>query len=100
MVIFGILTLKNIRRNLRRIETVPSVGTAKTGRRHKRTQATMTALMFAQVGLITFCNLPAGIQKLYSNTTLNDVRSIEQRAIEAFSFQWVFLFTYVGIGVL
>jgi hypothetical protein len=96
---FGFLTLVNIRRSLRRVVHITSTGATKTGRRTKRTQATMTVLMFGQICLVILSNLPAGLYKIYSNITVNDRKSPERRAIEALTFQLFFLLTYVGTGV-
>ena len=99
MSIFGSLTLFNIRRSLRRVVHETSAVANKTGRRTKRTQSTMTVLMFAQTSLVVVSNLPSGIQKIYSNITVNDRKSPERRAIEAVTFQLFFLLTYVATGV-
>jgi hypothetical protein len=99
MLIFGLLTLRNVKQSLQRIANETTIDTAKTGRRTKRTQTMMTVLMFTQVALITCANTPGGIQKLYTTITVNDNRSSERRAIEALSMQWVFLLSYIGIAV-
>jgi hypothetical protein len=99
MSIFGFLTLVNIRRSFRRIANETPTGATKTGRRTKRTQATMTVLMFGQIVLVILSNLPSGIYKIYSNITANDHKSPERRAIETLVSQLFFLLTYVATGV-
>ncbi|UJR20273.1 hypothetical protein I4U23_023404 [Adineta vaga] len=64
-----------------------------------RTQSTLTILMITQICLLTFCNLSASIQKIYTTVTASDNKNPERRALESVSFQFVFLFTYVGIGL-
>lgn len=99
MMMFGSLTLLNIHRNLHRVANDQSQCANKMGRRMKRSQSTMTVLMFAQICLVIFSNLPSGIQKIYGTITVNDARSPERRAIEALSFQLFSLLQFVGAGV-
>ena len=99
MMIFGSLTLLNVHRNLHRVANEQTQGANKMGRRVKRTQSTMTVLMFAQICLVIVSNLPAGIQKIYGTITVNDAKRPERRAIEALCFQLFSLLQYVGAGV-
>ncbi|UJR17397.1 hypothetical protein I4U23_004292 [Adineta vaga] len=99
MLIFGSLTVYNIKRNLNRIEQGQPTGSTKSQRRMVRTQSAITLLMFTQVFLLTFCNSPAGIQKIYSTITANVSKSSERRAIESVIFQYVFIFNFVGVAL-
>ncbi|CAF0881916.1 unnamed protein product [Rotaria sordida] len=100
MIIFGLLTLRNIKHSHHRIANIKTNQIDNNVRGgSQRQQSTLTALMLIQVCLITICNLPAGIHKIYTTITENTYKSPEQRGIETIIFQLVYLLTYVGIAL-
>ncbi|CAF5077255.1 unnamed protein product, partial [Rotaria sp. Silwood1] len=104
MIIYGLLTLRNIKQTHHRIANINRNqinnnvrgGGGGGGGGPQRQQSTLTALMLIQVCLITICNLPVGIHKIYSTITENTYKSPKQRGIETIIFQLVYLLTFVG----
>jgi hypothetical protein len=99
MLIFGSLTLYNIRQNIHRVIPIQSLRTTQDDRRIMKIQSTITIMMFTQVFLLLLCNLPSGIQKIYTTITGNYYKSPQRRAIETIIFQIVYLLAYIGLGV-
>ncbi|CAF1020876.1 unnamed protein product [Rotaria sordida] len=101
MIIFGLLTLRNIKQTHHRITNINrnQINNNVRGGRPQRQQSTLTALMLIQVCLLTICNLPVGIHRVYSTITENTYKSPEQQAIETIILQLVYLLTYVGIAL-
>ncbi|CAF1138149.1 unnamed protein product [Adineta steineri] len=99
MLIFGSLTLYNIKQNIHRVIPIQSLRTTQNDRRMMRIQSTITLMMFTQVCSLLLCNLSAGIQKIYSTITANDYKTPQRRAIESIIFSIVYLLGYVFVAL-
>ncbi|CAF1394462.1 unnamed protein product [Rotaria magnacalcarata] len=69
MLIFGLLSLRNIQQHRRRIANVTIGQIDRNARRSQRQQSTLTILTLIQVCSITMCNSPADTHKSYSSLT-------------------------------
>lgn len=88
MLIFGLLTIRNIQQSQRVIH-VTQTGTTTAPVRTKRDERSLTIMLAAQVILLTVFSLPLAGQKFYLTYTFYQPKSSTQRALENFVFALV-----------
>lgn len=94
MLIFGLLTIANVRQSQR--IGVSSVGTINNNtRRNRKDQRSLTLMLIAQVILLTIFNLPQAGQKFYLTYSFYFTKTSSQRALESLLFNFVLLLTYI-----
>lgn len=106
MLIFGLMTIKNIHQS--RVQTEPAnTSTANTTkshhgisqqRRHK-TDSRLFLMLITQITLLLIFGLPLGIQKLYTSITVNRIPSNTQVAIDNFVYNFVLLLNFLANGM-
>ncbi|CAF1145971.1 unnamed protein product [Adineta steineri] len=106
MLIFGILTILNIRKvTLRQIQPVIKTGINQTvsangySPKLKKSDRYLLLMLLIQVILLTLFSLPQAIQNLYSHITQYEIESPMNTAINDFIFNLFFLLTYVTNGM-
>lgn len=106
ILVFGRMTISNIRLSQARIEPITTVSiinrssqTIVPHRRLKRKDKYLFTILLIQVILLACLTVPMAIQKLYSTLTMNDKKSKYQRAIENFVYQVALLMTFIASGV-
>ncbi|CAF1201258.1 unnamed protein product [Adineta steineri] len=106
MLIFGILTILNIRNvTLRQIQPVIKTGINQTvsanghSPKLKKSDRYLLLMLLIQVILLTLFSLPQAIQNLYSHITQYEIESSLNVAINNFIFNLFFLLTYVTNGM-
>ncbi|CAF0986646.1 unnamed protein product [Adineta steineri] len=106
MLIFGILTILNIRNvTLRQIQPVIKTGSNQTvsanghSPKLKKSDRYLLLMLLIQVILLTLFSLPQAIQNLYSHITQYEAESPLNTAINDFVFNLFFLLTYVTNGI-
>jgi hypothetical protein len=110
MLIFGLMTIINVRRAAsRRVQpatmTMTKTMTMQEGtnasevRRSKKTEHHLLLMLFMQVVLLTLFSLPQAIQNLYSNITTYIINISSNQPITNFIFNLFFLLTYVTNGM-
>lgn len=107
MIVFGLLTISNIRESkLRRIQpqftlttTHHPASSAEESRRWKKTDGSLLLMLSIQIILLTVFSLPQAIQSLYANITREQTQSAITNAINSFVLNIFFLLTYVTNGM-
>ncbi|CAF1271250.1 unnamed protein product [Didymodactylos carnosus] len=103
MVIFGILTVGNVRKLNRLVApasstTGGSTALALTGS-SKKNDRQLTKMLLVQVLILTILNVPYAIQLVYSTFSANIYKSPLQLAIENFCFALVLDFSWWAFGM-
>ncbi|CAF2702514.1 unnamed protein product [Rotaria sp. Silwood2] len=110
MIIFSLMTIVNVRRAHIRVQMIatnqtshiipqiPIITTAQENQR-KRTDRQLLIMLFVQVFLIVLFTLPLAIQKFYSTTTADILKSPLQNTIETFLFNLFLLLYYLACGL-
>ena len=104
MLLFGLLTIRNIRRVQKRVHTITiSVATAnsasilRTGRAHQRTERSLFKMLFVQVLFLILCTAPYTIYRIYSSfVPASAVKSSLQAALERLLFNLCTSMTYLA----
>lgn len=104
MVVFGSMTIINVRATQRRVHLANTASASVTNRgstqlRSKRVDHYLFLMLFVQVILFAVFTLPQNIQKFISLAQTNDVKSALDRAIENFIFNFFLLFAYLANGM-
>ena len=105
MLIFGLLTIRNIHRSYRAIQPVRNTTSAtsevRRGKRsrNRRSEASLTRMLLLQIILLTLCSMPQAIHQFYLSFTINANKTLYRIAIENFIVNLDFLLTYVGNGI-
>ena len=118
MMVFGLLTILNIRRSKTRVQTMsviemnhtmPSIDvtvstthptTTKTTKLSKRKIDRRLFIMLSiQIILLALFTLPQAVQKIYATLTANEVQTALKKAIDNFVFNLVLLLTYLANGM-
>ena len=94
MLAFGLATIRNIRRS-HMVLPVTLVVNTNNQTRTRKTDASLTRMLFLQVILLTIFNLPQAIQKFYLTYTFYQPKSPVQKAWESLLFAIALLLTYV-----
>ena len=94
MLIFGFLTIVNIRQSKQSV--VPSAsGPAAPDGRSRKTENTLTRMLLTQVFLVVLLNLPQAIHIFYLTITFSRAKTPLQRAIDGFIFNMLLLLPFV-----
>ncbi|CAF2271521.1 unnamed protein product [Rotaria magnacalcarata] len=106
MLIFGLMTINNIRHVKGRIQHVDisigeTQGLSQTRQRHglKKMDYRMFIMLFAQILLLFIFGLPLGIEKLYETITINRSKTKSQIAITNFVYNFVLLLNFLANGM-
>ncbi|CAF1503080.1 unnamed protein product [Adineta steineri] len=109
MLIFGLMTINNVRysRNRTRpgdISMITMQGPPSTSRTTEQQQRNkiddqLLMMLLVQVLLLFIFALPLGVQKLYSTITTNRVSSQAQVAIDNFAYNFVLLLNFIANGM-
>ncbi len=109
MMIFGVMTISNIRKTRRRLQPLPmstlipanNVTLTIPGRRQKRSKKTdrhLLLMLFFQVIVLTFLSLPFTMVEIYSTLTEKQYKTPLQAAILDFLFNFGLLLVYLCCG--
>ena len=103
MVIFGSMTIINVRQTQRRVRLTSMASASVTNRgnqlQSKRVDHYLFLMLLVQVILFAVFTLPQNIQKFLSLAQTNDVKSALDRAIDNFIFNFFLLFAYLANGM-
>jgi len=106
MLIFGLLTIRNINRSHRaiqpfRVTTVFNVSEVnrKQKQRIRRSESSLTRMLLLQVILLTLCSIPQAMHQFYLTVTIDVNKSPLRTAIENFVVNFDFSLTYIGNGI-
>ncbi|CAF1302344.1 unnamed protein product [Didymodactylos carnosus] len=96
MLIFGLLTVRNVRSIARRI--VPSTTTTTIGvpSRMKNKDRQLTVMLIVQVAFITIISLPFSVDRIYAVLTISLVKSNERQDIENFLYTLLNLVQFIN----
>ncbi len=95
MLIFGLLTIINIRQSS--LRTVPSVNTVTTSnKRVRRTERILTRMLLTQVFLMIILNLPHAIYILYLTITFYEPKTAVEGTINGFIFNTLLLLPFLS----
>jgi hypothetical protein len=94
MLIFGLNTITNIHRS-QLMNPVIIGKNMNTFTRNRKTDTSLTRMLFLQIILLTIFNIPQAIQKFYITNTFYQSKSLTQKAFERFLFNIGVLLTYI-----
>jgi hypothetical protein len=109
MMIFGMMTISNVRQTQRRLRPLPmstlvsanntaSMIPDRQQQRSKKTDRHLLLMLFFQVIVLTLLSLPFAIVEMYSTLTVAYVKSPLQIGIENFVFNFALLLVYLCCG--
>jgi hypothetical protein len=98
MIIFGLMTISNVRKAQARLQPVTMTVGSRFGQQ-KKTDRHLLIMLFIQVLLMLLFTLPLSVYKLYSTITRNVPKSTLQITVENFIFNIVLLLLYVACGM-
>ncbi|CAF3336469.1 unnamed protein product [Rotaria sp. Silwood1] len=103
MIIFGLLTISNVKNSRRRIftKTVTQIFTNGHNQlqRWRKTDYYLLLMLLVQIVLYCSFTLPQAVQKIYSTMTERHIKSSLQNAIENLAFNILLLLTYLSSGI-
>ncbi|CAF2467680.1 unnamed protein product [Rotaria sp. Silwood2] len=110
MIIFGFLTVSNVRKSRFRLHPTTRTMDIRLGQittknntgnttRRKKIDRPFMIMLFAQVFLIFLLTFPMAIGKLYTTVTRSMLKSQLQITIESFIFNLFLLFVYMSCGM-
>jgi hypothetical protein len=110
MIVFGLMTISNIRKAQSRLQPMTMTvdgrfgdrsATVSTGQQtqRKKTDRHLLIMLFVQVLLMLLLTLPLSVDKIYATVTRSLVKSPLRNAIENFIFNTLLLFLYVACGM-
>ncbi|CAF1144701.1 unnamed protein product [Didymodactylos carnosus] len=97
MSLFGYLTILNVRKLNRLVDTTLSI--QNDTKRMKRPDRQLIQMLLVQVVLTTMLGLPVAIQRLYATFTIYLVKTQLQLSIENFALQLLLLFTFISMSI-
>jgi hypothetical protein len=110
MMIFGMMTISNVRRTQRRVQMLPvstlfptnnttlTNPTQQQQQRSKKTDRHLLVMLFFQVIVLTSLSLPFTIVQVYSTLTATQYKTPLQAAIVNFVFNFALLLVYLCCG--
>jgi hypothetical protein len=111
MMIFGMMTISNVRRTQRRVQAVPVSTLVPTNnttltnpaqsqqkQRSKKTDRHLMVMLFFQVIVLTSLSLPFVFAEVYSTLTATQYKTPLQAAIVNFVFNFALLLVYLCCG--
>ncbi|CAF1270945.1 unnamed protein product [Rotaria magnacalcarata] len=105
MLIFGLLTIRNISRSRRASRAFfnTDLNLVQVNRRKRkstrRTEVSLTCMLLLQVVLLTLCSVPQAIHQFYLTFTIDVSKSPLRVAIENFIVNFNFSLTYIGNAI-
>lgn len=105
MLIFGLLTIRNISRSRRVSRAFFNTELSLVQINHRkrkstrRTELSLTCVLLLQVVLLTLCSVPQAIHQFYLTFTISLNKSPLRTAIENFIVNFNFSLTYIGNGI-
>ncbi|CAF3587378.1 unnamed protein product [Rotaria socialis] len=105
MLIFGLLTIRNISRSRRASRAFfnTDLNLARANRRKRkstrRTEVSLTCMLLLQVVLLTLCSVPQAMHQFYLTFTIDVSKSPLRVAIENFIVNFNFSLTYIGNAI-
>ncbi len=94
MLIFGLSTITNIHRS-QLMNPVITGKSSSTPTKNRKTDTSLTRMLFLQIMLLTIFTIPQAIQKFYITNTFYQSKSLTQKAFERDLFSIVALLTYI-----
>jgi hypothetical protein len=94
MLMFGLATIANIHQS-QLVNPVIISRSKSAPVRNRKTDNSLTRMLFLQVILLTIFNIPQAIQKLHITNTFDQFKSPVDKAIQKFLFGIVVLSTYI-----
>ena len=98
MLIFGLLSIKNILRSRRMLNPLPVPSTA-TENADRKLQRNLTKILIIQVTLMVTFNLPHALYTLYLTITSYNRKEAEQRDLETFIYKMLLLVTFTSNSI-
>jgi hypothetical protein len=110
MIMFGLMTISNIRKAQSRLQPVATpvddrfgdksaTGSTAQQTQRKKTDRHLLIMLLVQVLIMLLLTLPIAVVKLYTTATRNVVKSPLRNAIENFLFNILLLFLYLACGM-
>jgi len=94
MLIFGFLTISNIRR-IRRLKPCTNNHSSAVGIKRRRTENSLICILLSQVFLLTIFNLPQAILYFYITNTMHQPKPPFQLSLEGFILNIALLITFI-----
>jgi hypothetical protein len=109
MIIFGMMTISNVRQTQRRLQPLPMpklvtannvrlTNPAQHQRRSKKTDRHLLVMLLFQVIILTLLSLPFTVAEIYSTLTATQYKTPLQTAIVNFVFNFTLLLVYLCCG--
>jgi hypothetical protein len=109
MIIFGMMTISNVRQTQRRLQPLPMsilvtannvtlTNLARQQRRSKKTDRHLLVMLLVQVIILTLLTLPFTVVEVYSTLTATQYKTPLQTAIVNFVFNFALLLIYLCCG--
>ena len=111
MVLFGVLTIINVRQTRRRVHQRNNRESANVGNenysssigsqqhRQKKIDRQLLIMLLFQVTLLTIFALPLAIQRFYSTLTSNNSQTTLQKTLDGFLYSLALLLLYIALGL-
>jgi hypothetical protein len=109
MIMFGLLTIRNVRHVQNRVRTVAGVVTSLENKntstitngssQAKKTDRQLLKMLFVQVTLLFLFTCPHAVQKVYSSFASTPPSDSLQNAVETLILNLLTLFTFIGSGM-
>ncbi len=110
MMIFGMMTISNVRQTQRRLQPLPMStlvaannrtlpNPAQEQRRSKKTDRHLLVMLLFQVIILTLLNLPFAVVEVYSSLTATQYKTPLQTAIMNFFLNSAVLLVYLCCGI-
>jgi hypothetical protein len=105
MLIFGLLTIRNINRSHRAVQpfviptSIINQVSRKKQEKFRRSEGSLTRMLLLQVILLTLCSIPQATHQFYLTFTIDVNKSPFRLAVENFIVNLDFSLTYIGNGI-
>ncbi len=110
MMIFGMMTISNVRQTQRRLQpipmstlvtanSVPLTNPAQEQRRSKKTDRHLLVMLLFQIVILTLLSVPYIILEIYTSLTASQYKTPLQAAIVNFAFNFALLLIYLCGGI-
>ncbi|CAF1095870.1 unnamed protein product [Adineta steineri] len=109
MVVFGLLTVKNVRQVRRRVQVMDGTTTSQDNRitspnvteqqRLRKRDRSLLRMLFVQVSFLILLTCPHAIQKVYSSFAASPPPQSLEYAIQTLIFNFFTLFTFTASGM-
>ena len=104
MLIFGLLTILNVRQTRRRVQMGSNIRNPTIANRQdrlfkKKIDHHLFKMLIVEIILLTFFMLPQAIHKLYTTITNHENKSQYDITVDNFLYRIVLLFTFIASGI-